>query len=421
MDIETLALARAYTKQSLNGVGAIKGNPCTIKKIEEDDDNNRVIVTFAWTDNTGVERTSQMRVKNGLTIKEIRLSPHDELVIEDFSGNIYKSQQLDFKYYSKIDDDGIILEEHLPYYLKNGHTMTGTWNASTNTPQLRAGIGNDREYYIVSTSGVQNIEGVEKAYPVGAYIAFENGQWRSIVTPPPEGGGTFTGTATVACGGIKKGNSFAYATVQEMFEALISPKLDPKVVIETVPTNTLYKKGTTVSGLKVKATPTIGTDPLSTLTIYAGNTILYTGTNPTNGVAVSVDYEDFTTNTTFKAEVFDAGGLSATASKTIEFINPFYMGILDSSTVNETIVSSLTMVLQKSMPYTWSGITMTNKRACIAYPSNLGMLKSVKDGNGFEVLDSFEKTNINIGGVVYFCYCMKDTGTLNNGKMVLTV
>ena len=342
MDIETLALARAYTKQSLNGVGAIKGKPCTIKKIEEDTEKNANIVTFAWTDNTGVERTSTMKVKNGLTIKKISVSNKDELIIEDFNENVYKSDPLDFKTYAKLDEDGVILDDNLPEFLKYGRSMTGTWNASENIPEIKPGVGNERTYYIVSKSGIQNIEGTSKAYPIGAYIAFEDGAWHSIVVPPPEGGGTFTGTASIDCGGIKAGNSFAVATVQEMFEALISPKLPPKISFSTNPSTALYKKGTSLNSIILNATPTIGTDALDTLEFFKDGELLEVKTNPASGTVSSHTYnETFSSNITFKAKVTDSGGLSAEASKTIKFINPFYMGIVDSTSVNENIITAV--------------------------------------------------------------------------------
>ena len=304
MDIETLALARSYVRQSLNGVGALKGNPCRIKKIEEFEEYN--LVTFAWTDNTGVERTSVMKVKNGTT---------------------------------------------------------------------------------------------------------------------GEGGGTFTGKATVDCGGIKAGNTFDANSVQEMFEALLSPKIPPKITFALNPSTTLYKKGTSISSIQLKATVTKGTDPLSKVEFYRDGALINTiSSDISSGSTQTYTYNaTMNSNITFKAKVTDSGGLSAEGSKTIKFIYPFYMGIVNSTTVNEGVITALTMVLNDTMPYTWSGITMTNKRACIAYPSEYGSLTSVKDGNEFEVLSSFQKTNVTIGGVVYFCYCMKETGTLNNGKLILTV
>jgi len=420
MDIETLALARAYTKQSLNGVGAIKGKPCTIKKIEEFDNYN--MITFAWTDNTGVERTSNMKVKNGLTIKSIEISNRDEIVITDYNDNEFKSSPVDFKNYAKLDEDGIIKDENLPEFLKYGRSMTGTWNASENVPQLRAGVGNERTYYIVSKSGIQNIEGHSVAYPVGAYVAFEDGAWHSIVVPPPEGGGTFTGIASIACGGIKKGNSFAGATVQEMFEALISPKLAPSISIGFNPTTLIYKRGSTLENLKIVGTPTIGTDPLSKVEFYKNNELVNTVDNGiSSGVAVQyIEPNILSSNTTYKVTVVDSGGLSGSSSQTIKFIDPFYMGIVDTTNVTQTVLEGLTMVLNDKLPYTWSGITMQNKRACIAYPTSLGALKSIKDGNGFEVLSAYNKTTLTVNGVVYYCYCMIDTGSLNDGKMILS-
>ena len=302
MDIETLALARSYVKQSLNGVGALKGNPCRIKKIEELDEYN--LVTFAWTDNSGTERTSIMKVKNGTSSE----------------------------------------------------------------------------------------------------------------------GGSFTGKATVNCGGIKAGNTFTDKNMQEMFEALLSPKIPPSINFSLNPSTTLYKKGTVITTLQLRALVTIGTDSLSKVEFYKdGSLINKIDSGIASGSTQIYNFSgSISSNTTFKGKVTDSGGLSAEGSKTIKFIDPFYMGIVNSTTVSDSIISSLDMVLNDTLPYTWSGVTMTNKRACIAYPSNLGSLTSIKDGNGFEVLDSFKKTNVTINGTVYFCYCMQDTGTLNNGKLILT-
>ena len=35
MDLQTLAAAKKYTDKSLDGAGALKGAPCTIKNIQE--------------------------------------------------------------------------------------------------------------------------------------------------------------------------------------------------------------------------------------------------------------------------------------------------------------------------------------------------------------------------------------------------
>lgn len=57
------ALAKKYVEESLIGVGAIKGAPCTIKEITPTSDGNKI--TFEWTDTLGAKHTSSLEVENG--------------------------------------------------------------------------------------------------------------------------------------------------------------------------------------------------------------------------------------------------------------------------------------------------------------------------------------------------------------------
>lgn len=68
IDILTLALARKYTKETANALGAVKGAPCTIESIEDTGDAN--IVTFGWTGTDGTHQTSTMIIPHGLTAEE---------------------------------------------------------------------------------------------------------------------------------------------------------------------------------------------------------------------------------------------------------------------------------------------------------------------------------------------------------------
>lgn len=70
IDILTLALAKKYTNESLNGVGALKGASCTIESIVDDGSGN--LVTFAWVCADGTKQTSTMYVKHGLGADELQ-------------------------------------------------------------------------------------------------------------------------------------------------------------------------------------------------------------------------------------------------------------------------------------------------------------------------------------------------------------
>lgn len=63
MDIVTYALCQTYVKRTAEGLGAVRGKPCTIQSISEVDNGH--IVTFKWTGDTGTVQTSTMFVRDG--------------------------------------------------------------------------------------------------------------------------------------------------------------------------------------------------------------------------------------------------------------------------------------------------------------------------------------------------------------------
>ena len=66
---EALAIAKSYTKKSLEGQGALKGAPCTIKSTTKVSDGTNI--TFEWTGTSGTKQTSEMTVKNGVSIPSL--------------------------------------------------------------------------------------------------------------------------------------------------------------------------------------------------------------------------------------------------------------------------------------------------------------------------------------------------------------
>ena len=69
LNILTLGSSKTYTDESLLGLGALKGAPCTIKSITEVDGGQKV--TFEWTGTSGTKQTSEMIVKNGVSIPSL--------------------------------------------------------------------------------------------------------------------------------------------------------------------------------------------------------------------------------------------------------------------------------------------------------------------------------------------------------------
>ena len=111
-------------------------------------------------------------------------------------------------------------------------------------------------------------------------------------------------------------------------------------------------------------------------------------------------------------------GLSSTTTKTLTVNDYCYRGIVAENWVpNAGVISSqFTKTLQSGRGYTWSGINLTNQRTCYAIPQYFGALTSIKDGNNFEYLGSYTRTNLTIESVDYYVYTLTKPTTISGFK-----
>ena len=79
LSVQTLALSKKYTRDSLIGMGALKGAACTVKNIEKENGINKV--TFEWTATDDSKRTSEMLVADGATITKVEVNEDNELIV----------------------------------------------------------------------------------------------------------------------------------------------------------------------------------------------------------------------------------------------------------------------------------------------------------------------------------------------------
>ena len=73
--------AKKYTDKSLQGLGSIKGSPCTIKSVTEV--NNGTEIIFEWKSQQGISETSTIFVENGVSITDIMKTPIRFCVVRD--------------------------------------------------------------------------------------------------------------------------------------------------------------------------------------------------------------------------------------------------------------------------------------------------------------------------------------------------
>ena len=95
------------------------------------------------------------------------------------------------------------------------------------------------------------------------------------------------------------------------------------------------------------------------------------------------------------------------ATATVKAVYGSYFGIIAATgAVDATVIKSLTKLIQGSKALTRTGLTFHNSRICFAYPASFGLLVSIKDGNGYEVIDSYSREAVDVDGVSYNCYVL---------------
>jgi hypothetical protein len=100
-------------------------------------------------------------------------------------------------------------------------------------------------------------------------------------------------------------------------------------------------------------------------------------------------------------------GMTESASKQVSVVYPSYFGSVGADWIpTETTVRALSKSLQTSRASTHTGISTSNGKIAYCYPASFGKLTSVKDGNGYEVIDSYTLWTVNVGGVSYNCYLL---------------
>lgn len=112
-------------------------------------------------------------------------------------------------------------------------------------------------------------------------------------------------------------------------------------------------------------------------------------------------------------------GISKTESRNVTAVYPSYCGtVANGWTPTADTVKALTESLQTGRGTTKSGLSITNGKIAYAYPKSYGALTSVKDGNNFEVLGSYTRSELTIDGVEYYCYLLTNPVTATGVKQV---
>jgi hypothetical protein len=78
-----------------------------------------------------------------------------------------------------LDSGGTVPLSQIPASIQGGVSYQGTWNASTNTPTLTSSVGTKGYYYVVSTAGSTNLNGITN-WNIGDWAIYNGTAWEKI-------------------------------------------------------------------------------------------------------------------------------------------------------------------------------------------------------------------------------------------------
>ena len=222
-------------------------------------------------------------------------------------------------------------------------------------------------------------------------------------------------TTNIEVGGIKPGTLLGTGlTLDEYVRMVHVTYLAPGVTLTITPSTTLYKVGTTVTGLVAKVTVTKKSEDITKIEFLVNDVVKETvTTDVANGGTFSYTVDDFTTDTTIKAIVYDTSS-NVPKTSTVKFVSPYYCGTTDDVPTADTIVTLTELVEAKGSKT--RTITCANQHVVIAYPASYGKITSILDGNGFENLTDYTNIQETINDVSYEIYYTTGKKTLTNFK-----
>ena len=174
----------------------------------------------------------------------------------------------------------------------------------------------------------------------------------------------------------------------------------------------LFQKGTT-GNANITITPKRGGKNTEV------DSITINGNKYTENLTIPYIYSiTATANEKYDVKV-EKGDKVATGSVSVRFVGLSYSGVVPSDFVaNDANVKALTSALvdSRSREITFSP---ANQKICIAYPKEFGVAASIKDGNGFDYIDSYTRSEIIIDNEEYYVYLLNDATSVINLKQTI--
>ena len=176
-----------------------------------------------------------------------------------------------------LDGSGTVPTSQLPGAVLGGVNYQGTWNASTNTPALASSTGSKGYYYVVSTAGSTNLNGITD-WKIGDWAVYDGSTWQKVDnTDSVSSVNGFTGAVVLTTTDVAQGTNlyFTQAAARGSVSAGtgISYNNTSGVITNSAPDQTVALTGagtTTVTGTYPNFTITSNDSTVGTVTSVGG-------------------------------------------------------------------------------------------------------------------------------------------------------
>jgi hypothetical protein len=184
-----------------------------------------------------------------------------------------------------LDGSGTVPTSQLPGAVLGGLNYQGTWNASTNTPTLASSTGSKGYYYVVSTAGSTNLDGITD-WKIGDWAVYDGTAWQKVDnTDAVSSVNGYTGAVVLTTSDVAQGTNlyFTQAAARDSVSAGtgISYNSTTGVITNSAPDQTVALTG-------AGTTTVTGTYPNFTITSNDSTVGTVTSVNLTAGTGVSV-------------------------------------------------------------------------------------------------------------------------------------
>ena len=398
LDIITLAVAEKYTRDTVIGLGALKGAPCTISKTEKVSDGTEI--TFKWTGDDGSTNTRKIKVVDGISIINAHINENNHLIVELSNG-------------TPIDCGEIPIAETAEEIFYENVDYPSIENAKEGIDEALSHVINDASEVPYTNSNFPTLDNVKKALDSALSSGAKLEQSLTVSNP--------IGSAT-------NGKTYPKDTkIETVIRDILIKEIAPNLTLTIVPSDTLYDVvDTVISAVTMKATCTKNTYNLSKVEFYLDNVLKYTQNISTNGTYQYDMIWTTPTNTDFtlKAVVYDSKSgtpMNTSKSITVKFVGKSYYGyVADNVGIpTESQIKALqNNILKDTKNLKYSNITFDYNKVVYAYPASFGNLSSIKDEIGnFDYTSSFSKQNLTIDSIPYLVYIQNDASASDSVEL----